>query len=455
MSKSHTLRDDGVWTWFTQPRAVRHVGTNDKTYTGAVNSNGDIVAASFDHDTGAVETSTLHTSYEEDDHTSPTLLVRNSDARIIVFYSEHSVSNFKYRISENPEDITSWQAEQSISTPNQNTYGYVVQLSGESDRIYNFYRSYPDIAAVWSDDGGETWSSEKQFIAPASRTSYITVGTNGVDRIDFAVSSNVDTSIEQNLQHCYYQNGDVHTSGGTVIGSLSDAEPIINESETTMIYDSSVTGYDAWTCDCATTGGNPQIVYTRYSSDISQHFYRYAKWDGQQWNDGHLLDAGSTPKADSTWVHSNGDHYMNGVILDDFQDGVVYASVGDHETSNLYRLESDDGGETWTQEQLTSRTDQNIRPVVPVNMTDGASSEMPVVWLSGQYDDYKPGSEYATSVLGGLGGPEQSLATSGTLATDKRSADDGLEWETAEDWNSARENQSVSVVNDGVELSLE
>lgn len=137
------------WCWFADPRAVFY---NGKTYLGWVSSSGHAMAASLLNTTGQVsEPFNLH-NVGRDDHNNPTVLVRNSDKRVLYFFTGHDSAGMYARISTNPEDVSSFGSSIDISTPTGgglHTYPTPVQLVDESgEPIYLFWRGRSDVNAT-------------------------------------------------------------------------------------------------------------------------------------------------------------------------------------------------------------------------------------------------------------------------------------------------------------------
>jgi hypothetical protein len=115
----------------------------------------------------AVESTTLNSSLQADDHANPGILVRPSDSKIIAAYTAHNNGDVRYRISSNPEDITSFGSGQTLSAASGGNVSYA-QLASIDGRVYLFYRDEGGSgrAAVfrYSDDGGSSWSSQIDLV---------------------------------------------------------------------------------------------------------------------------------------------------------------------------------------------------------------------------------------------------------------------------------------------------
>lgn len=375
----------GGWIWFCEPCAVTY---NSKTYFTYVTEAGEAKISSINHKTGETTTTTLHTGFS-DDHANPALLVRNSDGRIVTTYSDHFGTTAYSRVSTDPEDISSFQSETSVTPRNEQTYSQLAQLSDENDKIYWFFRDQHSggnsLAFRTSTDGGESWSAATDLITIPTSTygEYWNIGTNGVDRIDLSLTKaeGPTSGPKVDIKHIYIKDGYVHGSDGSQLGSLSGTQPITSHSAATMVYDTA-TGHHAWTWDCTTSDGNPQIVYAELRS-TTDHRYRYAKWVGSSWVDNEIVPAGSH-------IANGGaeEYYSAGIKLDESRDGLAYLATGDEDSTALHRYHTPDNGESWSNTQLTGRSTQIVRPVVPRNEADidqGPHPDAEALWMQGQY----------------------------------------------------------------------
>ena len=104
-----SVYSNGVWTWFSDPRAVYY---NGATYIGSITAGGSPTISKYVHATGVTTQFILHSLLEQDDHNNPSIYIL-PDGRIVCFYSKHSTGTDgpRYRISTNPEDITAWDSE--------------------------------------------------------------------------------------------------------------------------------------------------------------------------------------------------------------------------------------------------------------------------------------------------------------------------------------------------------
>ena len=135
------LTDEGAWFWYPDPKAVYHEGKHKRTYFGWVTKAASIRVGCYDHETKQITKTTLREKLNPDSHSVPVLLVR-PDGRLIAFYAKHYDKKATlYRISKEPEDISSWGPEMEADTNGgYSDFVNVVQLTKEDNRIYLFRR---------------------------------------------------------------------------------------------------------------------------------------------------------------------------------------------------------------------------------------------------------------------------------------------------------------------------
>jgi hypothetical protein len=389
----HTLVADGGWCWFADPRGLYYHNTNERTFYGWINAGGEVNVAQYDHATGVTSYATVCSNLEIDDHDNPSILIRASDRRVMVFYSRHTTEpRLYYRVSTNPEDITSFSSEQQVTGITANvTYPTPFQLADESNRIYLFWRGIgwqPTYAT--SDNGGSTWNTPRQLIQGADRP-YVKYESDNRSRIHFAFTDGHPRENPSNRIYyaCYY-NGGYYRANGTLIKLLSAG--YLNTSEAEVVYNAA--SGRGWIWDIALDSlGRPVLVYTALPAETN-HRYRYTRWTGSAWRDGELCAAGGW--FPETWPGSSESepHYSGGIVLDHTNPSVVYLS---RPVSGVFEIEkwvSNDNGVTWpSQTAVTSGSVvNNIRPYVIRNHPQNGFELM---WLNGHYRHY---TDYHTAI---------------------------------------------------------
>jgi PKD repeat protein len=371
---------DGAWSWFGDPRAVTYTGAHTRTYVGWVDLEGDIKVSSYDHATGERTTAVLQARLNKDDHANPSIQVR-PDGRLVVYYSRHVGPSMHYRVSSNPEDVTSWEAPQTVPTNTPGIRGYTypnpIRLEAE-DRTYLFWRggNYNPTFSI-QNDGETAWSPARTLITMPGERPYVKYDSSGGDTIHVAYTNAHPTEFgDVNIYYARVRGGRIERAGGEQIGSLDDP---IAPAEGDLVYD----GVEqAWVHDVAADGsGRPVIVFASFPS-ATDHRYRYARWTGSAW-DVHQI----TPGGGSFREDGGSPYYSGGLTLDHEDPSRVYLSrqTGPG-TWQVETWTTPDGGASWSS-QVVASSGKNVRPVSPRGMT-ASGGEMSVVWMNGGYPSY-------------------------------------------------------------------
>ncbi|MFC7230890.1 BNR-4 repeat-containing protein [Saliphagus sp. GCM10025308] len=181
---------DARWIWFTNPRAVRHVGDRERTYVCYLGgpTGRDIVAAAYDHETRSFSTTVVDESFSDDDHTNPSLIVRN-DGRILLFWAGHNGDALHYAVSCDPESVSAFGPTRQIEQESV-TYPNPVRSPDDPETLYLFYRDRTYTRDVTNDkygymgdgnlyyrvseDDGLTWSDQTRIAVPRRATTRCT-----------------------------------------------------------------------------------------------------------------------------------------------------------------------------------------------------------------------------------------------------------------------------------------
>ena len=126
---SLTAAPQGGWSWFEDPRAVAY---NGYTYFGYVRGdNGDVAVVSVSPVGGVSAETVLKAALEVDDHASPSFLVRDSDHKLMAFYSSHFDTTMRLRISSSPLGAsTTWPSMVRRTCPSGTGVSSVAFRSG-------------------------------------------------------------------------------------------------------------------------------------------------------------------------------------------------------------------------------------------------------------------------------------------------------------------------------------
>lgn len=434
------LSAQGVWTIWSAPRAVRHAGRFDRTYVAYYTRNAGWWISAFDHHGKAWQHVQLRSHDASahgrwwDDHNNPAITVR-LDGRLVVVYGEHSTERSWCRISEHPEDITSWSEEipfqqEQRSHPEPGwwrgaasrlaprlfpprrrdpAYSYVNLYTLPDGTLWRQYRPLTTWSGqsrrptfVMSRDGGQTWGDPVRFIEQQTRTPYLVTAQRG-NRIHFVFTdAHPDEWEETSVYHAYYDHADgtFRRSDGTTICDLSSLP--FTPRDATRIFDGTTSAGEGWVHDVQADGrGNVAALFNVYAGELvgrpsyRLHEYWYAYSHGGRWTTHRIA-------SEQDNFCSGQRRYSGGFVIDPEDLATVYVSLvdpgvsGNSHSRHVWRYETPDEGRSWTRTQV-SRPGQgkaHSRPVVPINR----HPDLPVIWLYGHYVNYL---EYHTALVTG------------------------------------------------------
>jgi BNR repeat-containing family member len=383
-----TTWSEGSWSWFGDPRAVQVGGSGGTTFAGWIDWSGRVTIGAYDARHGLMSESVVARVYH-DDHSGPSILVE-PDGRLTVFWSGHNGAVMYYRSTLRPGDISAWapvaQLHQNIRGPDGFTYPNPVLLSGESNRLYLFWRGADWSADVATRTPSGRWGPGRELIRSSGQRPYLKVAGNGSNTIGIAFTNGHPRDVPTSLYYADYRNGSLWKASGRWITRL-DWAPIAPR-QADLVYDASRTGVSAWVWDVAFgSNGRPVIVYATFPSDTN-HIYWYAMFDGRRWVS-HRLTAAGGSISPATIEYE----YSGGIALDHYNPSIVYLSRQVRGGWEIERWSTRNGGSSWTRATVVPAdgTD-NVRPVVPRGY---ASGPMGLLWLRGDYDTY---TAYRTSV---------------------------------------------------------
>ena len=384
-----TLTKDGAWCWFADPRAVYYKGEKEQTYFGWVNSQGDIMVASYNHETNEYNEKVIHSKLEIDDHDVPAILIRE-DGRIVVFYSKHQAAGPMQRvISTNPEDITSFSSSytwgSNVSYPNPFQIG---------DSLCLFYRGlnwHPTLAV--SKDDGQTFPEVKQLVLNGGARPYARYCQSKDGSIHVAVTTGHPRNEAQN-KIFYFRLKDNHfyRADGTLIKEFVTGIDLGNSSgtnsEAEIVYNGTDNGRGwIWDMTVDPETQNPVMVYASFPTD-SDHRYNYAYWDGEKWINKEIVKSGKWFPQTLPGTTEREPHYSGGLSMDHENPSVVYLSKQVNDVFEIFKYETTDKGDNWIITPITENSASdivNVRPIVPRNHKEGYFD---VIWMKGKYGYY-------------------------------------------------------------------
>lgn len=411
--------EDGAWCWFQDERVIERDG---KLIVASISHGGDIQVTAFDLASGERIHSILHARLERDDHDVASLLPL-PDGRLTAFYTRHD--GFPHLYSRVADGDFTWAPEHVT------TFGYDVTYTNPfliGDRTYMFMRGIDTNPTVLvSSDAGRDWTTQSQLLDAGERQvtgrvfdhrPYVKYAADGQGGVHMLYTDGHPAEYERNsIYHLVYRDGALYRSDGSLVSDSS--QPLLEPNQGTLIYDgTALPGGQAWTWDAATdAAGDPVVVFSTFPDPkrpFYDHKYRYARWNGSQWQVHTVANAG-------TGIYVIEGFYSGGIALDPDNPNIVYFASNVVPTSGeptatgifeIYRGVTTDDGATWTFTPVTSGSQHhNLRPIVPAHH----SSPTTVVWLRGSYDTYL---DYRTEVVAFTGAADAVATTPATAPTD-------------------------------------
>ncbi len=387
-----TLTTNGAWCWFADPRALYYKGEKEQTYFSWITTEGDIVVASYNHQTGEYIQKTVWANWQSDDHDNPSLLIRD-DGRIIVFFAKHFGPPIKRMISLNPEDISTWSSDYELG--NNVTYPYPFRIG---KTVYVFYRGeaswHPHL--VVSTDNGETFGTPEEFISGGGQRPYTRYAQGADGSIHVAVTTGHPRNEPSNkIYYCRFKDNVFYRANGTVIKNFADGAVDISQLE--IVYDASVGKGWIWDIALEPETGYPILVYASFPTN-DDHRYHYARWDGSKWNNIQITEAGKWFPQTPVGVTEYENNYSGGLILDYNDPTTVYLSKQVKGVFEIFKYKTSDYGQNWDIKAITWNTPShlvNVRPIVPRNHKNGYFD---VIWMKGEYV-YYANQQYNTSLV--------------------------------------------------------
>ncbi|MEM6685219.1 MAG: BNR-4 repeat-containing protein [Bacteroidota bacterium] len=384
---------NGVWSWFSDPRAVYFEGKHKRTYAGWIDNYGDVHIGFYDHETKQIASKVIYDNLEIDDHDNPTILV-DDEGRLLVFFNTHlqEARPLYMRTSTQPEDISEWSPVQELflndTTKYRNasvlhhTYTNPVRLSQEDGNIYLFWRgTFLKPSYAVSSDNGKTWSKGKILFMPDETTNqkapYTKVYSDGVSKIHFTFTDGHPTKEAKNgLYYMYYENGAFYKANGQKIKEVSQL-PVL-QSELDVIFESDTV--KSWNWDIAQDAdGHPIVTYAKFP-DEDTHIYAYATFTNNQWKSYDIINAGGWFPKTRKNTQEPEPHYAGGIVIDHETPNTVYLSVKRDSVFEIEQWTTNNRGKSWKVQQITKNsTKDNVRPFA----VRGAQKDNPlqVLWL--------------------------------------------------------------------------
>ena len=390
-----TMSADGAWCWFQDPRAVYIGGEHNLTIAGWMTSEGALQVGTLDHNRGDTASITMKANWDINDHNTSSMLVL-PDNRLAVFYARHNKQGLFVRKSTEPASIQAWEEEVAVSMEDRITYSHPVYLASEG-RYFVFWRGPSWKPTLSTSTDLTTWTDSAILLQEEGKEDenvrpYLKVATDNDNTIHFAFTNGHPRNEPTNsIYYLQYRDGMFFNIKGDQVGSLNQLPVSITPD--LLVYDGSKTDVRAWLWDIAEDAeGYPVVVYTRLPSEMD-HRYHYARWNGSEWFDKEMTDAGPWFPQTPAGEDEREVHYSGGIALDHNNPSRVYLSSRRGTQFEIERWQTEDGGMSWDVSEITSGSNSlNVRPVVPRGYRGDQDL---VLWMEGSYTHY---TDYQTRI---------------------------------------------------------
>lgn len=401
------LTDDGIWTWFTDPRA-RVAGGH--LFTMAVDSVGS--CRIHRTDLSSLQTCSALLSaeaLERDDHNNGAVNVL-SDGRLLVTYGKHNDGVVRYRVSDHPHDITAWSPERHMHAPGGPfSYPNMFRFESRPDEWWLFTRrgggGRPDVALAANvcvdvhADGDVAWRGMRDVWRNPGCTPYWRLCHNGHDRLH-VVTTDLHPQQGHGRSSLFHFSLTVDPQGvlrrWRSDGVEIQGEEALNPSDLTLIHDGTVER--CWVSDVALDPqGRPRALWMKYPHNDGRRIeYWHARWTGSQWQSNFIVDGGRN-------LYENERFYHGGLCFDAEDINRIYLSAPIEGEFEIQAWRGDEDGERWhLDRQITRNCPVGMRRIRPFSPIDHRG-RVPVLWVEGRYTTYR---DFKTSLRGLVVRPE-------------------------------------------------
>jgi hypothetical protein len=378
------ITNNGIWTWYGEPKAVYYEGVHKRTYLGWISNTGTISVGFYDHETGDTLTHIIRTGFQTDDHAHPSIIMR-PDGRLLVAFSAHDGSTMNVYIATNPEDISSFGSAITALSGGGFCYPNLMWLSAEGDsgRLYCFIRGVGTLPSYsYSDDWGKTWTPSRVYFQNNDNTPkpYCKYCSNGKDEVHMVIERG-HRGASYPAYYMKFTKGAFFNADGQKIGDTASL-PIMNTLIDTM-HNPASAGCNGSGWDIALdNAGRPVVVYDQFNG-ANAHTYLYIRWTGTSWFKKALVNSGASMGGEAG--------FAGGVTLDHENTNIVYMSRQVNGMHEIDKWTTSDGGTTWDSLAITrGSAKKNTRPCVPRGHIAGGNIEL--IWNYGDYTTYNGGA---------------------------------------------------------------
>jgi hypothetical protein len=406
--------DNGIWTWYSDERAVVDF-TGNKLVVGCVENaaglgglsrDGTINVTRWDVQSGMGPRYVLHPHLISDgggdDHNAPALVAYANGDYLAMYTGHNSDMLTIYRTYDPVADV--WAPEKTNNWANivpggdnfNTTYSNPWLMSAEG-KTYDYSRgNNKSPNCIASTDLGNTWAWSGELTTNDNVgyvNGYFKYWGNGVDRIDFICTEYHPRDYDTSMYHGYISNGMSFNSFGTVMDTnVYDQLNMPKPQYFTPVFTAGTvlppgqTNYRCWNDDlCRYPDGTIECIITARINDNTQgndtaitpdHAFFFCRFDGTQWTPTYLCQAG-------TKLYSSEADYVGLGCLNPNDPNTIYISTkydpravqpGVMDTNLQYSVQHEiwkgvttNHGASFAWTPITQNSVQdNLRPIMPL-----------------------------------------------------------------------------------------
>jgi len=424
--------DNGIWTWYSDERAV--IDTNgNKLVVGCVENaaglgglprDGNINVTIWDVPGAMGPRYLLHTHFISDgggdDHNAPGLLAWPNGKYLAMYTGHNSDMLTLYRTYDPVAGV--WSVEGTNNWANivpggdnfNTTYSNPWYMSAEG-KTYDYSRgNNRSPNCIISTDFGNTWTWSGELTTNDNVgyvNGYFKYWGNGVDRIDFICTEYHPRDYSVSMYHGYISNGMSFNSLGTVMDTnIYDQLTMPKPQYFTPVFKTGTvmppgqTNYRCWNDDlCRYPDGTIECIIaarinnnvTTSSSDQSinpNHAFFFCRFDGNNWTPTYLCQAGYklyAAEGDYVGLGCLNPNDPNTIYISTefdpraVQPGVTDTNLAYSTAHEIWKGVTTNLGASFTWTPITQNSYRdNLRPVMPA----WDNNDSALLWFRGTYN---------------------------------------------------------------------
>ena len=410
---THVVSEDGVWTWFTDPRAILLDSGN--WLIGKLEKEGFSTVVHYDPVSRIPIATKISTETEQDDHNNVGL-ARSPDGMILAGYCKHGDSDWRWRKSTVPEptSILDWGPEELVNNPTATYTNFLERSSGNVDNWFRRTGGASGRGWYFHTFTGAGWTSLKKPLVHSTSTTppYIRVAIDSNDLTHFVTVTQTPNDVNGGeVRHFTFDGTTFFATNGDVIKTLAAGALVIDTelaAHPSTLISAPIAGQgNQWISSIAIDPATdrPVVLYNSILTtndilsglpldrDVRDKIWAYrGEWNGTAWETEWIAHLGYGVSAGIAL-------YPGEMILDPTKpsrcliascaespfDAIREPAQNPTRSHEIYEGNRSAAGE-WSWSRWTT-TDANVRNMRPYIATNAAKTKAVAFWLQCEYGD--------------------------------------------------------------------